>query len=204
MTSGTKQLAAHFLLTAEELTLKSMSNINILSQPATWSWLPVLMEFHHHLWIKLHAVYRNMNRNLPGDGQTPSSVLCCTCLVATKFTLKPQRGLRSLLVNASVARCTCIRLSTLSWRALGGLFLGRIACTKTPSMNSWDATRTWKRWPQFFTQVSRTWKTNVTLSLLEGEQHYRGNRMGGLRDVTIHSYWQNENGVCAQSPMYSQ
>lgn len=55
------------------------------------------------------------------------------------------------------ACCTCIRLSTLSWRAVGGLFLGRIACTKTPSTNSWDATRTWKRWPQFFTHVSRTW-----------------------------------------------
>lgn len=87
-----------------------------------------------------------------------------------------------------------MRLSTLSWRAVGGLFLGRIACTKTPSTNSWDATRTWKRWPQFFTQVSRTWgpvrpyttwKTTVILSVLyaQAERHCRGNRTGGTSET---------------------
>lgn len=55
---------------------------------------------------------------------------------------------------------TCMRLSTRSCRAVGGLYLGRMARTKTPSINSCDATRTCKRWPQFFTQASRTWVKN--------------------------------------------
>lgn len=58
---------------------------------------------------------------------------------------------------------TWMRLSTLSWRAVGGLFLGRMERTKTPSTNSCEATRTWKRWPQFFTQASRTWQWHKPL-----------------------------------------
>lgn len=104
-----------------------------------------------------------------------------------------------------------MRLSTLSWRAVGGLFLGRIACTKTPSTNSWDATRTWKRWPQFFTQVSRTWgpvrpyttwKTTVILSVLyaQAERHCRGNRTGGTSEtLKTAGNKKNEDERCTQS-----
>lgn len=53
---------------------------------------------------------------------------------------------------------TWMRLSTLSCTMVGGLFLGRIVLTSTPSTKSWLATSTWKRCPQFLTQVSKTWR----------------------------------------------
>lgn len=77
-----------------------------------------------------------------------------------------QRTLKITLLFWSAAIIqphTCMRLSTLSWRAVGGLYLGRMERTKTPSTNSWEATRTWKRCPQFFTQASRTCVTVMQL-----------------------------------------
>lgn len=53
---------------------------------------------------------------------------------------------------------TWIRASTLSWTIVGGLFLGEIILTSTPSTKSLLVTKAWKRWPQFFTHVSRTWR----------------------------------------------
>lgn len=53
---------------------------------------------------------------------------------------------------------TWMRLRTLSCTMVGGLFLGRIVLTSTPSTKSWLATSTWKRCPQFLTQVSKTWR----------------------------------------------
>lgn len=53
---------------------------------------------------------------------------------------------------------TWMRVSTLSCTMVGGLFLGRMVLTSTPSTKSWLATSKWKRCPQFFTQVSRTWR----------------------------------------------
>ncbi len=62
-----------------------------------------------------------------------------------------------------VKRCDCyltwIRASTLSWTIVGGLFLGEMILTSTPSTKSLLVTKAWKRWPQFFTHVSRTWRT---------------------------------------------
>lgn len=52
---------------------------------------------------------------------------------------------------------TWMRVSTLSCTMVGGLFLGRMVLTSTPSTKSWLATSTWKRCPQFLTQVSKTW-----------------------------------------------
>lgn len=58
----------------------------------------------------------------------------------------------------SSAVLTWIRASTLSWTMVGGLFLGEIILTSTPSTKSLLVTKAWKRWPQFFTHVSRTWQ----------------------------------------------
>lgn len=62
--------------------------------------------------------------------------------------------------------CTWIRANTLSWTIVGGLFLGEMIFTRTPSMKSRFATKTWKRWPQFFTQVSNTYTHRGERSLL--------------------------------------
>lgn len=51
---------------------------------------------------------------------------------------------------------TCIKASTLSCTMAGGLFLGDMIFTKTPSMKSRVVTSVWNRYPQFFTHVSRT------------------------------------------------
>lgn len=61
----------------------------------------------------------------------------------------------------SWCRRTCMRLRTLSCRTLGGLYLGRMERTRTPSTKSCDATSTWNRCPQFFTQASRTCMTEI-------------------------------------------
>lgn len=134
--------------------------------------------------------------------KTCSQISLHFCLIGAKFWFNaPDLKHLISLINLCCfylfwsACCTCIRLSTLSWRAVGGLFLGRIACTKTPSTNSCDATRTWKRWPQFFTQASRTWGPvrpyttwkQVWFSLLlyaQAEKHCRGKRTGGT-SVTL-------------------
>lgn len=55
-------------------------------------------------------------------------------------------------------RCpnTCMSDSTLSCTMVGGLVLGEMILTNTPSMKSLLATWTWNLWPQFFTHVSNT------------------------------------------------
>lgn len=60
--------------------------------------------------------------------------------------------------GARPAALTWMRLSTLSCTMVGGLFLGRMVLTSTPSTKSWLATSRWKRCPQFLTQVSKTWR----------------------------------------------
>lgn len=62
---------------------------------------------------------------------------------------------------------TWMRLSTLSCTMVGGLFLGRMVLTSTPSTKSWLATSTWKRCPQFLTQVSKTWRPGGAVSARE-------------------------------------
>lgn len=67
--------------------------------------------------------------------------------------------------HAHTSWLTWMRVSTLSCTMAGGLFFGRIVLTRTPSTKSWLDTRTWKRWPQFLTQVSRTFKGNEALAV---------------------------------------
>lgn len=49
-----------------------------------------------------------------------------------------------------------MRFNTFSCTIVGGLFFGRMVLTSTLSTKSWLATSTWKRCPQFLTQVSKT------------------------------------------------
>lgn len=59
-------------------------------------------------------------------------------------------------VQADSRYLTWIRASTLSCTIVGGLFFGEMTLTSTPSTKSLLVTKAWKRWPQFFTHVSRT------------------------------------------------
>lgn len=63
-----------------------------------------------------------------------------------------------------------MRLSTLSCTMVGGLFLGRMVFTSTPSTKSWLATNTWKRCPQFLTHVSKTWRREVPVNTSQGRR----------------------------------
>ena len=72
---------------------------------------------------------------------------------------------------------TWMRVSTLSCTMVGGLFLGRMVLTSTPSTKSWLATSTWKRCPQFLTQVSKTWMP------CGAREHLAGR--GGTQDPTL-------------------
>lgn len=78
---------------------------------------------------------------------------------------------------------TWMRASTLSCTMAGGLFLGEMTLTRTLSTKSRLATSTWKRWPQFFTHVSSTWRGQADRSPgpgAAGPHHHPPPRPGRL------------------------
>lgn len=84
---------------------------------------------------------------------------------------------------------TCMRDSTLSCTIVGGLALGEIILTRTPSMKSLFATWTWNLWPQFFTHVSRTCRERerITQRCLRKIKQERQKTMALTRHLSHHA-----------------